>query len=97
MPNPENVKPHEFKPGQSGNPDGYSRGRRITDRLIKLIEDKQAGDPLASVWLREALSGDPIFFRMMLDRVEGTVTQNISIDALSDEDAVDEHGGAISP
>lgn len=29
MPNPENVEPHKFQPGQSGNPAGFSaKGRR---------------------------------------------------------------------
>jgi hypothetical protein len=71
VPNPENIQPHKWKPGQSGNPAGYSRGRRVTDALIALIEDKGAEKPLASVWLRKALEGDPKFFAMLLDRVEG--------------------------
>lgn len=33
---PDNLKP--WQPGQSGNPDGYSRKRRFADKLIEAIE-----------------------------------------------------------
>lgn len=62
-----------WQPGQSGNPAGYSRNRRITAALGALIEDEKAGQPLARVWLNLALSGDPKFFSMLLDRIEGKV------------------------
>jgi hypothetical protein len=61
---------HQFKPGQSGNPNGYSRGRRITDELVELIGANKAEIPLAKVWLRKALEGDSRFFRLLIDRLE---------------------------
>ena len=37
-PKPENLRP-PWPPGTSGNPAGYSRGRRISDAIERLIED----------------------------------------------------------
>ena len=68
-----NLRP--WKPGQSGNPAGYSRQRRITDALIKLIDEQGVTQALAKIWLREALQANPRFFTMLLDRVEGQVDE----------------------
>jgi hypothetical protein len=70
-------KEHQFKPGQSGNPNGYSRSRRITDALLDLIAEHKADRTLANVWLKAALQGDYRFFRELLDRTEGPVKQII--------------------
>jgi len=80
VPNPENVRPHQFKPGQSGNPAGYSRSRRITDALIRLIAEENADDALAKLWLKKAMEADPRFFAMLLERVEGKVKQTLEIE-----------------
>ena len=37
-PKPENLRP-PWPPGTSGNPAGYSRGRRISDTIERLIEE----------------------------------------------------------
>ena len=66
FPNPDT----QFQPGQSGNPGGSSRGRRITAELVKLIDAKDATRALATIWLREALSGNSRFFRLLIDRTE---------------------------
>lgn len=61
MPKPENIVPHQFKKGQSGNPRGRPKGERLqatvfkdilstfikTDHALKLISDKQIRDVLA--------------------------------------------------
>ena len=94
FPNPDT----QFQPGQSGNPDGYSRGRRITDRLIKIIEDKNLGDTIAVAWLGAALGDEKLlkgrrpnaaFFSMLLERIEGKVPQD------KDEPEVDAATGVI--
>lgn len=80
----EDLKPHQFKPGQSGNPNGYSRGRRITDRLCKIIEEKCLDETIALTWLGAALGDDDLlegrkpnaaFFAMLIDRLEGKVAE----------------------
>lgn len=71
---------YKWKPGESGNPNGYSRSRRITDRLARLIEDHKFDDEIATAWLGAALGDERLlrgrkpsaaFFAMLLDRIEG--------------------------
>jgi hypothetical protein len=38
-PKPENLRP-PWPPGTSGNPAGYSRGRRVSDTIERLIDEK---------------------------------------------------------
>jgi len=61
----------QFKPGQSGNAPGYSRARRFTDRLLKLIEDRDADGKIAEMWLAAILAGDFRYFKEFIDRTEG--------------------------
>jgi hypothetical protein len=80
-PNPplENLRPKPWKPGQSGNPAGYSRGRRLADTLVALIDETGADKALMRVMLRKALEGDPRFMQMVLDRVDGKVAQKLEL------------------
>ncbi len=39
MPNPENIRPHQFKPGQSGNPKGRPKSR-VPEQLVKIFGSK---------------------------------------------------------
>lgn len=38
-PHPANL--HSWKPGQSGNPAGYSRKRRIADAMVRFVDAKK--------------------------------------------------------
>jgi hypothetical protein len=44
MPMPENVKPYEFKPGQSGNPNGRPKGARSARDIYKRVGDMAVPD-----------------------------------------------------
>jgi hypothetical protein len=68
-PKPENLTP--WKPGQPGNPKGHSRGRRMSAELWRLIDDRNALEALATVWLTKALQGNYPFFRDLLERLDG--------------------------
>lgn len=76
----EDLKEHQWKKGQSGNPNGYSRKRRITDRLISIIERQKLEDTIAITWLGAAMGDEKLlkgrkpnaaFFQMLLERLEG--------------------------
>lgn len=82
MANEQNLQP--FKKGQSGNPDGYSKGRRITDRLMRFIGENGLDETIAKVWIGAALGDEELlegrkpnaaFFSMLLERLEGKVSE----------------------
>lgn len=94
----EHLRPYHFKPGQSGNPAGYSRSRRITDALIRIIENGDVDQELANAILASALGKrvkDPKtgkftkpslpWMQLLLERVEGKVTQSIEVNAPAPE------------
>jgi hypothetical protein len=90
MPNPENLRPAPpWSKGQSGNPNGYSRKRRIRHALIKVLDEQGLDGPFIRVGLRAALRGDFQFWSYIFDRVEGkapVVLQgpDIDLDAIRD-------------
>jgi hypothetical protein len=47
-------QPTQFPPGQSGNPGGYSRGRRITNELVAILEREGVTAEIATVILAMA-------------------------------------------
>lgn len=64
-------KEHQFKPGQSGNPTGYSRGRRMTDALIRVLDEKDLPEKIAKRLSLLALEGDIRAITLVFDRVDG--------------------------
>ena len=68
-PNQEGLK--RWREGQTGNPAGSSKGRRISAELNRLIDEKKAIPLLAEVWLSKALEGKFPWFEMLLDRIDG--------------------------
>lgn len=89
MANPQNLRP-PWKPGESGNPVGHSKGRRQTADLLALIEETGATRAISKVWLRAILAGDFTFLREYLDRSEGKVKQGIDLDPGSALNPADE-------
>jgi hypothetical protein len=74
VPKPENIEPHKWKPGQSGNPAGYSRKRRQIDDLLALIDETNSAErAISKAWLRELLKGNIAHLREYLDRRDGPV------------------------
>ena len=75
FPNPDT----QFQPGHTGNPAGYSKGRRLATELFELIEEKAAWRSLAAVTLKGALEGDIAFLRVLFDRLDGPLGEKLDI------------------
>jgi hypothetical protein len=93
----DNILPYRWKPGQSGNPAGSSKSRRITATLIELIEERNLWRQLAEVALNAALAGDFRYWKEVIDRVDGPVRpadggdDNLSVlDALTEAEQADQ-------
>ena len=82
MPNPENLIPHQIKPGEVRNPKGRPKGTGITDKLRKILDDNEGkgAQALADAIYAAALSGDPRIISIVLDRIEGKVTDRLEVD-----------------
>ena len=73
-----NLEPHKWKPGESGNEEGYSVTRRARDKMVKEVcpfdgQGRQWGEVLPEALLRQALNKVE-GMRHLLDRIEGPVT-----------------------
>ena len=90
MANKENLRP-PWPPGQSGNPNGRKQGNRpVASVLRELIKKRGLEDDVAEVWLgatlgdQKLLKGrkpDAVFFRELLDRLDGPVPKPAPHDA----------------
>jgi len=65
--NEQNLKP--FPPGVSGNPAGYSRGRRLGTRLAEKLDDEAFLD----VAITQALLGEFNFWRYLYEIIDGRI------------------------
>lgn len=68
---------HQFKPGQSGNPNGRPPERPIAAAIKRLLEKDEAKgiDAIAAVAVREALQGDYRWGREVIDRIDGRLVE----------------------
>jgi len=83
MPKPENIIPHKYKKGQSGNPKGRPPLRDIKEVLKDLLSQEknqtQLIDGLMSVVVNKALKGDLKAVEMHLSYTYGKPTQKTEI------------------
>jgi hypothetical protein len=82
MPKPENVLPHKFKKGQTGNPNGRPRKLPELDKLLAdvLGEEKDgvtAGEAILKAIRARAAKGDVRAAELLLDRAYGKPKQSI--------------------
>lgn len=84
MPWQENLRP--WKPGQSGNPSGYSKQRRVTDEILRMLDDGKGIDKaLAQTMVKQALKGNARFMSMLLNRVEGPVRKELDVTSAGEQ------------
>lgn len=82
MPKPENIEPHKFKKGQSGNPNGRPKKLPQIDTLIAdILGEEKDGTTAAEAILKKlrqmAASGNLKAAEMLLDRAYGKAKQAI--------------------
>jgi len=77
-PSPDVGKATQFKPGQSGNPNGRPKSKPFTDALIKAIQDDPSQvEKIAKAMLKKMRAGSVKHFTAVTDRVEGRPVQPI--------------------
>jgi hypothetical protein len=93
MPNPENIEPHKFPKGKSGNPAGRKPGSRNLSTVlremleeeipVKLEDGSKVGKPFKEVIIRKLLKGaadgDVRAINAVFDRTEGKPQQSIDL------------------
>ena len=81
MPNPENIEPHKFKKGQSGNPKGRPKLPDISEALKKVLNEEKDGikalDAVLKSLRNKAIKGDVRAIQELLDRAYGKSKQFI--------------------
>lgn len=82
MPNPENIEPHKFKKGQSGNPNGRPKKLPDIDELLgNVLGEEKDGLTAAEAILKalrlKATKGDVRAAEVLLDRGYGKARQHI--------------------
>lgn len=97
MPNPENIEPHKFEKGVSGNPEGRPPGipnsKTRYKRLLELVSKKTnpvTGEEEEFTQLElmdmaifnKALKGDIRAYEQIMDRLEGKPGQPLDISVI---------------
>ena len=82
MPNPENIEPHKFKKGQTGNPKGRPKKLPELDELLANVlgEEKDgvtAAEAILKALRMKAAKGDVRAAEVLLDRGYGKARQHI--------------------
>ena len=83
MPRPENVEPHKWKKGQTGNPKGRPKLPSIKTLLLKVLGDEKDGKTAAEAILmamrNKAIKGDIKAAEALLDRAYGKPKQDVEV------------------
>lgn len=84
MPNPQNVEPHKWKKGQSGNPKGQPRKLpELKVLLAAVLGDEKNGKTAAEAILdalrKKAEKGDVRAAELLLDRAYGKAAVNVDM------------------
>lgn len=95
MPNPENIEPHKFQKGKSGNPKGRPKGvlngstrakywldvsQKFKNPITGIEETLTQEDIAILGLLKKARSGDVRAFKELMDRAYGQAKAEVKID-----------------
>ena len=78
----DHLKPHQFKPGQSGNPGGRPKKKPVTEAYEQLISDPEVAQAIARGIIRAARKGNVRAAAEIADRVEGKVSQDVNLNVV---------------
>lgn len=75
-----------FVKGVSGNPGGRPKGlknysRIFSDEIIRLCVEQNLHKGLVARMAKEALKGDMVAAKFLIERIEGRATQRVEIDS----------------
>ena len=82
----EYIKPYQWKPGQSGNPNGRPKVKLVSEYVREKLADinpltnKTVAEEIAEKVINQAIEGIHEARNTLLDRTEGKVIQTYSID-----------------
>jgi len=85
---PAAIAEQQFPAGQSGNPQGAPKGKRMTTRISEILQMKSLKkngkfetrfDDAADAYVRQMERGSLPHFKEYLERTEGKVTQGIDL------------------
>ena len=94
----ENLVGPRWKKGESGNPHGYSQGRRITNALKRKLCEPGRENQLVDAWFEQAVNGSYPHLREILDRTEGKVASKVEVtENKIDWSALDNEGDTERP
>ena len=83
MPKPENIEPHKFKKGQSGNPKGRPKMPDLKEAMAAALGEEKDGKKAIEVILAamraKAARGDVRAAEFLFDRGYGKATQDINM------------------
>lgn len=97
-PNPKTDHLKPWQPGQSGNPSGYSKDRRMTTQLLKQLEADGELDEVVTALIREAKKGSFQHIREIFDRLDGKVASKVEVtNNQPDWSALDNEGDTERP
>jgi Cdc6-like AAA superfamily ATPase len=81
MPKPENIVPHKFKKGQSGNPKGRPKLPKLKDAIALILAEEKDGktalDAILAALRAKAAKGDVRAAQELLDRAYGKAQQKV--------------------
>lgn len=81
----EHLKPYQWKPGQSGNPNGPKRRRKLATILRELMEaqtsdGRNVGDAFVAAIVEHAVrDGNPALIKEILDRHDGKLVDKAKV------------------
>src|SRR3990167_2906022 len=88
----DNLRPYQWKPGQSGNPKGPPKGKRIVDWMREIRDEivpsgaykgMTFGEAMARAAFLKSLKGNMQAVEHVQERLDGKVPQKIELEGMS--------------